>query len=132
MKTLYSTQKDAHSADKHPAEIESEVKKRFGSYAGLARAWNAKHPGRKVGRHTLVKAARERRSALGEAVISWAIELPASEIWPSRYDVQGVRISMRPSSSKESSADALKCRKAALFNAVLGLDASTDNGDSHG
>jgi len=123
MKTLYSTQKDAHSLDWHPAEIESEVKKRFGSYAGLARAWSAAHPDKTVGRHTLVKAARERRSALGESIISWGIDVPAADIWPSRYDAQGKRILLQPGRKPKSSPiEKKQSRKAAIFEAVLGLN----------
>lgn len=128
MRTLYSTQKDAHSLDWHPAEIESEVKKRFGSYAGLARAWSAKHPDRAVGRETLVKAARERRSALGEAVISWGIAVPAAQIWPSRYDLKGERIRLQPGrKSQSSSIEKKQSRKAAIFEAVLGI--TTEQGE---
>lgn len=132
MKTSYPTQKDAPSIDWHPAEIESAVKKRFGSYAALARVWSAENPEQPVGRHTLVKSARHRQSALGEAVISWAIEVPAASIWPSRYDEQGVRKSLRTRPVKDSSAGMQKSRKAALFDAVLGIEAGADAGANHG
>lgn len=128
MKTSYTTQKDAPSTDWHPAEIESAVKKRFGSYAALARVWSADHPDQPVGRHTLVKSARRRQSALGEAVISWAISVPAAVIWPSRYDEQGVRKSIRTSPVKKSSAVKPNSRKADIFNKVLGIDVDADAG----
>ena len=133
MKTSYSTQKDAHSIDWNPADIESAVKKRFGSYAALARVWSARNPDKPVGRHTLVKSAKQRQSALGEAVISWAVGIPAAQIWPSRYDSQGVRKYLRGASKAESSVNIRHHdRKTELFNDVLGLDASIESGEAHG
>jgi len=98
MKTLYAYKCDAPSTpegDWHHADIESAVKRKYGSYAGLARAWSSTHPQRPVSRYTLVKSAHQRQSELGEGVISWAIGVPAAQIWPSRYDANGRRIKLR-------------------------------------
>lgn len=102
-------------SDWHYTDIESAVKRRCGSYAGLAREWNAQHPKTPVGRDTLVKAARRRQSALGERVISWAVGVPADEIWPSRYDDDGKRIRLNAWSRRK--ANNVKSYKGEIFNA---------------
>ncbi|UTW12961.1 helix-turn-helix domain-containing protein [Marinobacterium rhizophilum] len=126
MKTLHSLKNASRANDWHYTEIESAVKRRFGSYAGLARAWNAEHPDKGISRYTLVKSARQRQSELGETVISWGIEVPAAVIWPTRYDIDGVRIKYRArSEAKHTAEQPCGPSKAAVFEALLGTDAGS-------
>nr|WP_067289784.1 helix-turn-helix domain-containing protein [Marinobacterium profundum] len=130
MKTLHTQKNASRANDWHYTEIESAVKRRFGSYAGLARAWNAEHPDNNISRYTLVKSARQRQSELGETVISWGIEEPAAVIWPTRYDEDGARIKYRTRSEAKHTAETpARPSKAEVFDAVMGINAEGRSDD---
>jgi Ner family transcriptional regulator len=68
-------------ADWHPADVLAALKKRGNSLAALSTA-HGYHP-------TAAGKALKRRWPALEGLIAEAIGVPASQIWPSRYDASG-------------------------------------------
>lgn len=73
--------------DMHPEDVKAEVRKRGTSLAGLAKA-------NSLSLQTLSRAIHTRSSAAAESIIADFIGRPAKDIWPSRYDATGRRLSI--------------------------------------
>lgn len=66
----------------HPADIQAAIAKKGASMSDIARAHN-------LDRTTIYKALQTPCYA-GEQAIAAFLDLPAQEIWPSRYDAEGL------------------------------------------
>lgn len=73
--------------DMHPEDVKAEIRKRGTTVAGLAKA-----NGLSV--QTLSRAIHARTSAAAESIIADFIGRPAKDIWPTRYDETGRRLSI--------------------------------------
>lgn len=82
MNDMVDTALAAMKDDWHPADVLAALKKRGNSLAALSVA-NGYHP-------TAAGKALKRRWPALEALIADAIGVPAHDIWPSRYDVNGL------------------------------------------
>jgi Ner family transcriptional regulator len=76
------------SSDWHPADILAAIKKAGWTVTGLSEA-HGYH------RATLWKTLSTRPHNAGQRIIADAIGVPATEIWPSRYDAAGRFIDRR-------------------------------------
>ncbi len=86
MKATYQSKK-ASRHDWHPADIVAALHKRGFTLRKLAEK-------RGVAAPTIIKALRE-RNLPSERCIAEAIGIPASKIWPSRYNPDGSRTDLR-------------------------------------
>jgi Ner family transcriptional regulator len=82
MNDMIDTTVAAAKEDWHPADVLAALKKRGNSLAALSVA-NGYHP-------TAAGKALKRRWPALEVLIAEAIGVPARDIWPSRYDADGV------------------------------------------
>ncbi|ARR52029.1 hypothetical protein HY78_00420 [Rhizorhabdus wittichii DC-6] len=74
--------------DSHPEDLKAELRKKFGS---LQRFEDERGL-----RRDAVAAAIRRPHALVELAIAEALNRPAHQIWPSRYNADGTRRSPQP------------------------------------
>lgn len=70
-----------NAVNRHPADIQADVRKRGLTLASIARAHN-------ISRRTVCKATHEPCLA-GETAIAKALGCKPWEIWPNRYDKDG-------------------------------------------
>lgn len=93
--------------DMHPEDIKAEVRKRGSNLSALAFAAD-------MNKQTLSLALTARVSAKAEQVIANFLDLPAAQIWPSRYGADGKRTSTRRTKEEMAQEAARKAaRKAA-------------------
>ncbi|MCX7174160.1 MAG: helix-turn-helix domain-containing protein [Proteobacteria bacterium] len=86
METTRHPKKASHQ-DWHPADVVAALHKRGLTLRKLAERYNISPP-------AVIKALRE-RNLPSERRIAEAIGIPASDIWPSRYNPDGSRTDLR-------------------------------------
>lgn len=87
----------------HPADIRAAIIKRGGTYKSVAEAAGISG--------TAVQTATQANCYVGEQAIASFLQVPAHEIWPSRYDSDGLPKHPRIRKQLNAANSGVKCQK---------------------
>jgi len=84
-------------SDMHPEDIKALIRKRGSNITALAATAG-------LNKQSIATAIHARVSARAEQAIADFLEMPAAKIWPSRYNKDGSRISLRHARTDRTAA----------------------------